>query len=131
MAEEGDNAAKVYSGCVATKAAPTLDGLALADLETLRLASQVLAHKAALADMPRVEMFFTTIEAEVAAEGAARGQRGRRGDETADPWKSAPLTPVDRAAIAAYLELLAGNDRLAPAVRDYARRLIALRGLGL
>src|SRR4051794_40529539 len=116
MAEEGDNAAKVYSGSVATKAVATLDGLAASDLATLALASQVLAHKAALAEMPRVEMFFTTLEAEVAAEGAARGQRGRRGGETADPWHGGPLTPVDRAAIAAYLELLAGNERLSAAV---------------
>ncbi|MEP7361459.1 MAG: hypothetical protein ABI744_07760 [Chloroflexota bacterium] len=106
-----------------------LDDLSAADLEALRLASQVLAHKAALAELPRVEMFFTTIEAEVAAEGAARSQRGQRGDEVANPWRTAPLTPVDRAAIAAYLELLAGNERLSPAVRDYVRGLIAARGL--
>ncbi len=129
MAEVGDNAAKVYSGSVGTKALATLEGLAASDLEALALASQVLAHKAALADMPRVEMFFTSLEAEMTAEGAARSQRGRRGDETADPWQGGPLTPVDRAAIAAYLELLAGNDRLSPAVREYARRLIAARGL--
>ena len=113
------------------KAQAVLEDLSATDLEALRLASQVLAHKAALAEMPRVEMFFTSIEAEAVAEGAARGQRGRRGTIAADPWKSAALTPVDRAAIAAYLELLAGNERLSPAIREYARRLIALRGLGL
>jgi hypothetical protein len=112
-----------------TKALATLEGLAATDLDALGLASQVLAHKAALAEMPRVEMFFTTLGAEVAAEGAARGQRGRRGEEGADPWQGGPLTPVDRAAIAAYLELLAGNERLSPALREYARRLIAARGL--
>jgi hypothetical protein len=107
----------------------TLEDLTASDLAALGLASQVLAHKAALAEMPRVEMFFTTLEAEVAAEGAARSQRGRRSGEAADPWQGGPLTPVDRAAIAAYLELLAGNDRLSPAVREYTRRLIAARGL--
>lgn len=116
---------------MAPKVVATLDELTAADLEALRLASQVLAHKAALAQMPRVEMFFVTIEAEAAAEAAARSQRGRRVGETADPWRTAPLTPVDRAAIAAYLELLAGNERLSPALREYARRLIAARGLGL
>ena len=116
---------------MAPRTQAVLDDLSATDLEALRLASQVLAHKAALAEMPRVEMFFTSIEAEAAAEGAARGQRGRRDGEAADPWKTAPLTPVDRAAIAAYLELLAGNERLSPAIREYARRLIALRGLGL
>jgi hypothetical protein len=116
---------------MAPKLAATLDELTATDLDALRLASQVLAHKAALAEMPRVEMFFTTIEAEVAAEAAARGQRGQHGGQSADPWKSTPLTPVDRAAIAAYLELLAGNERLSPALREYGRRLIAARGLGL
>ncbi|HUP83254.1 MAG TPA: hypothetical protein VM284_03590 [Candidatus Limnocylindria bacterium] len=102
-----------------------LDALEAADLDTLRLSSQVLAHKAALAGMPRVEMFFTSVEAEAVAETAARGQRGHRAKQSGDPWRTAPLTPVDRAAIRAYLELLAGNERLSPAVRDYAQRLDA------
>jgi hypothetical protein len=102
-----------------------LDGLGAGDLEALRLASQVLAHKAALAGLPRVEMFFAAIEAEVAAEAAARGQRGQRGAESADPWRTAPLSPTDRAAIRAYLELLRDNERLSPAVREYVRALLA------
>jgi hypothetical protein len=106
--------------------------MSVADLEALALSGQVLAHKAALAGLPRVEMFFTSVEAEVAAESAARGQLGRRdrgGDEGADPWRTAPLTPADRVAIAAYLELLAGNESLSPAVRDYARRLVGAADL--
>ena len=110
---------------MAAKTGFGLDGLAANDLEALRLASQVLAHKAALAELPRVEMFFTSVEAEVAAEAAARGQRGRRGEDSADPWRTAPLTPTDRAAIRAYLELLRDNDRLSPAVREYVRSLVA------
>lgn len=102
-----------------------LDVLSAADLEALRLAAQVLAHKAALAGLPRVEMFFTSVEAEVAAETAARGQRGQRGRQSADPWRTAPLSPTDRAAIRAYLELLRDNERLSPAVRNYVRRLVA------
>lgn len=101
-----------------------LDGLSVAELDALRLSSQVLAHKAALAGLPRVEMFFTSIEAEVAAEGAARGQRGRHGGEAGDPWRTAPLTPTDRAAIAAYLELVRDNEGLSPAVRGYAAALL-------
>jgi hypothetical protein len=101
-----------------------LDGLNDTELNALRLSSQVLAHKAALAGLPRVEMFFTTIEAEVAAEGAARGQRGVRGEDGADPWRTAPLTQGDRAAITAYLELLYGNEGLSPAVRRVARDLL-------
>jgi hypothetical protein len=100
-----------------------LDALADADLAALRLAGQVLAHKAALAGLPRVEMFFATIESEAFAEAAARGQRGPRGGEAVDPWSMAPLTPVDRAAIRAYLELLTSNEGLAEAVRQVARDL--------
>lgn len=104
----------------------------MADLGALALAGQVLAHKAALAGLPRVEMFFTTIEAEIAVESAARGQIGQRdrnADEGPHPWRSAPLTSADRAAIAAYLELLAGNEGLSPAVREYARRLVGAADL--
>ncbi len=108
-----------------TRAPLQLEGLAGADLDALRLSSQVLAHKAALAGLARVEMFFTTIEAEVAAEAAARHQRGQRGKESADPWRTAPLSPTDRAAIRAYLELLRDNERISRAVREYVRRLIA------
>jgi hypothetical protein len=95
------------------------------DLEALRLASQVLAHKAALAGLARVEMFFMSIEAEAVAEVAARGQRGQRRDVRADPWRTTPLSPVDRAAIRAYLELLRDNERLSSALREYVRRLVA------
>jgi hypothetical protein len=106
-----------------------LEGLSDPDLAALRLSSQVLAHKAALAGLPRVEMFFTTIEAEVAAEGAARGQRGERGQDGVDPWRTAPLTTGDRAAITAYLELLFGNEGLSPAVRRVARDLLGAERL--
>ena len=110
------------------KARPGLDGLAAGDLDALRLSSQVLAHKAALDGSSRVEMFFMSVEAEIAAETAARGQRGQRGQRgatTAGPWRTAPLTPTDRATIRAYLELLRDNERLSPAVREYVTQLIA------
>jgi hypothetical protein len=110
---------------MAWKVVTGLDTLAPNDLEALRLASQVLAHKAALAGLARVEMFFASVEAEVTAEAAARGQRGTRGTDPADPWRTAPLTPTDRAAIRAYLELLRDNERLSPAVREYVRGLVA------
>lgn len=116
-------------GPVNARSRLALEALSDADLAALRLSSQVLAHKAALADMPRVEMFFTTIEGEVAAEGAARGQRGQRGEEGVDPWRTAPLTRGDRAAITAYLELLNGNEGLSPAVRRVARDLLGAERL--
>ncbi|MEO8625366.1 MAG: hypothetical protein ABI452_01570 [Candidatus Limnocylindrales bacterium] len=104
-----------------------LGDLSAADLEAVRLSSQVLAHKAAMAGLPRVAMFFTSVESEAVVESAARGQRGQREEQPADPWRTAPLTPVDRAAIAAYLELVANNAGLSPAVRDYAARLLKAR----
>jgi hypothetical protein len=110
---------------VSSAALPSLELLGPADLEALRLASQVLAHKAALAGLARVEMFFMSIEADAVAEAAARGQRGERQAMPADPWRTAPLTPVDRAAIRAYLELLRDNERLSPGVREHVRRLVA------
>jgi hypothetical protein len=116
-------------GRVTARSRLGLHGLNDPELAALRLSSQVLAHKAALAGLPRVEMFFTTIEAEVAAEGAARGQRGERGEDGVDPWRTAPLTPGDRAAITAYLELLLGNDALSPAVRRVARDLLSAEHL--
>lgn len=109
------------------KVQASLDSLSAADLEALRLSSQVLAHKAAMAALPRVAMFFSSVESEAVVETAARGQCGQRAEQGADPWRTAPLTPVDRAAIAAYLELLANNDGLSPAVRDYAARLLKAR----
>jgi hypothetical protein len=127
MAEVGGNAVEGYSGSVAAKVVANLDGLAPADLEAVRLASQVLAHKAAMAGVPRAAMFFSTLESEAVAEAAARGQRGEHGEAAVDPWRTAPLTPVDRATIAAYLELLARNPGLSPAVREYAARLLKQR----
>jgi hypothetical protein len=130
MAEMGGNAVEGYSGSMGAKVQASLESLTTADLAALRLSSQVLAHKAAMADLPRVAMFFSSVESEVVVETAARGQGGQgglRAEQVADPWHIAPLTPIDRAAIAAYLELVANNDGLSPAVREYAARLLKAR----
>ena len=99
--------------------------LSVDDLAALRLSAQVMAHRAALAGMPRVAMFFERLEAEADAELAARGQRGPRSSSGSTPWRVAGLTGADRNAIAEYATLLADNMGLSAAVRDYARRLIA------
>jgi hypothetical protein len=91
----------------------------------LRLARLVLAQNAARAGLPRVDLFYTSVDTAATAEVAARGQRGAHGQLSADPWKTAPLSPTDRAAIRAYLELLRDNERLSPAVRGYVRSLVA------
>src|SRR5688572_3801364 len=51
-----------------------LTDLSATDLTDLRLAAQIMAHRAALADRPRVAMYFESLEAAVMAEQAARGQ---------------------------------------------------------
>lgn len=127
MAEMGGNAVEEYSGSMGPKVQASLENLSIDNLGALRLSSQVLAHKAAMAGLPRVAIFFSSVESEAVVEIAARGQRGQRAEHAADPWRTAPLTPVDRAAIAAYLELLSNNEGLSPAVRDYAARLLKAR----
>ena len=106
-------------------AALGLAALSVEDLAALRLSAQVMAHRAALAGMPRVELFFERLEAEADAEAAARGQRGARPEGGSNPWRAAGLTDADRTAIYEHVGLLAGNAGLPQQVRDYARRLIA------
>ena len=100
-----------------------LEGLTAEDLAALRLSAQVMAHRAALAGLPRVAMFFERLEAEADAEAAARGQRGARSSSDLNPWRVAGMTAADRAAIVDHAELLAANPGLPPAVREYARQL--------
>lgn len=106
-----------------------LDGLSADDLAALRLSAQVMAHRAALAGLPRVEMFFERLEAEAEAEAAARSQRGGRPDSGANPWRVGGLSNTDQATIADYLELLANNTALPATLRDLARHLISAQRL--
>jgi hypothetical protein len=101
-----------------------LDGLSADDLAALRLSAQVMAHRAALAGLPRVEMFFERLMAEVDAEAAARAQLARRASVDVNPWQMRGLSDTDQAAIADYLELLADNAALPDTLRDVVRRLI-------
>jgi hypothetical protein len=107
------------------EAALDLAALTADELAALRLSAQVMAHRAALAGMPRVAMFFERLEAEADAETAARGQRGARSDGTPDLWRSMNLADADRAAIVEHLRLLAENAALPGGVTSYAERLIA------
>jgi len=106
-----------------------LDGLNEADLVALRLSSQVLAHKAALAGLPRVEMFFERLQAEADAEKAARAQRGSRVDDGANPWLVGGLSSTDKKAVADYLGLLANNTALPAMLRELVLRLISVERL--
>jgi hypothetical protein len=106
-----------------------LESLSNDDLAALRLSSQVLAHKAALAGLPRVEMFFERLATEAEAEVAARGQRGTRTDSAANPWLVGGMSTTDRETIVDYLELLAQNTALPATLRDLVRRLISVQRL--
>jgi hypothetical protein len=106
-----------------------LDGLSADDLAALRLSAQVMAHRAALAGLPRVEMFFERLEAEAEAEAAARSQRGLRADSGINPWLVGGLSSADQVTVAEYLRLLADNTALPAALRDLVRHLISVQRL--
>jgi hypothetical protein len=111
---------------------PTLADLSAEDLAALRLGAQVMAHRAALAGLPRVAHYFERIEAETIAEQAATGQRGHGSAEgsMADVWvvpivgDSAMVSEGDRREIGEYLQLLAANEALPPSVRAWCRGLL-------
>jgi len=107
----------------------SLHELSTDDLAALRLSAQVMAHRAALAGLPRVEMFFERLEAEADAEAAARAQLGRRAHVDINPWQVGGLSGSDQVTIADYLELLAGNAALPATLRDLVRRLISFQRL--
>lgn len=111
----------------------SLAELSAEDLAALRLGAQVMAHRAALAGLPRVAYYFERIEAETIAEQAATGQRGHVSADgsTANVWVIPIVgdTPMvsegDRSEISEYLELLAANEALPPSVRAWCRGLLA------
>ncbi|HUG47173.1 MAG TPA: hypothetical protein VMP67_02050 [Candidatus Limnocylindria bacterium] len=103
--------------------APILAGLPDADLLGLRLAAQVMTHKAELAGRALVATYFARLEESVQAELASRltgisallGQLPLTLDGSADEG--------DRQLVGEYLGLLIGNERLSAQVREACRRL--------
>lgn len=91
------------------------------ELFGLRLAAQVLAHKAVLAGRPRVARWFTALESAIVQQLARRGvgvvvaTRSELDLEGADA--------ADRELLADYLGLLAGNDGLSAGQREACRAL--------
>jgi hypothetical protein len=129
MAEVGGNALEGYSGSMAPDPALELDRLSADDLAALRLSAQVMAHRAALAGLPRVEMFFERLQAEADAETAARAQLGSRAAGGTNPWLVGGLSSTDQQAVADYLGLLADNTALPATLRDLVRHLISVQRL--
>jgi hypothetical protein len=98
-------------------------GLGDGDLFGLRLAGQVLGHKAALAGRPRVARWFADLESVMAAELARRGV-GVVLLADAELRLAADADAADRQLLADYLRLLAGNAGLSETQRTFCRQLL-------
>jgi hypothetical protein len=102
---------------------PHVSGLSDGDLFGLRLAGQVLGHKAAIAGRPRVARWFADLESVVGAELARRGVGVVLIDEP--ELRLAPdADAADLTALSQYLGLLAGNPGLSEDQRRYCSRLL-------
>ena len=103
--------------------ASLLSVMATADLHALRLAAQVMRHKAQLDERPLVADYFERLDV------ASTGELSTRGDAILiiPPVTRLGLDPAadgeDRRLLAEYLGLLVGNERLSPALRQLSRSL--------
>ncbi len=102
--------------------AERLGGLADGDLLALRLASQVLGHKAGLLGRPAVAGWFGDLGQAVNLELARRGVGLVIGRTTA-PRLAAMVDPADRLLLGEHLGLLADNTQLSAAVRGLCGEL--------
>jgi hypothetical protein len=100
-----------------------LDDLETADLHALRLAAQVMRHKAELDSRPMVADYFARLGTLATSELARRGE-ALRVIPTPTPLGLAPDADAeDRRVLGEYLTLLVANERLPQALRDVSRRL--------
>lgn len=114
-----------------SRPAADLTTLTVDDLAALRLAAQVMAHRAQLAGRPQVGLYFESLESGVMAEQAARSQIPRPSNEAmagSTPGAGialfAPISGTPDVQLAnEYLELLSSNVGLSPAVRAYCLQL--------
>ena len=90
--------------------------LAIDELAALRLAAQVMGHRAHLAGRPQVGLYFDGLESAVMAEQAARAQVGKVKVSTSAAMVAVPAAD-DRRLIGEYLELLVENEGLSANVR--------------
>lgn len=102
-----------------------LDALPHADLIGLRLAAQVLQHKAELAGRPRVALYFGQLEHSAQAQLAAQLTGIRAVVTGVQPTLDPAADGEDRRLLGEYLGLLAGNERLSTELRAVCRRLRA------
>jgi hypothetical protein len=107
--------------------AARLRELAEADLVALRLAAQVLGHKAGLHDRPVVVAWFADLGHAVDFEMARRGVGFVLG-EPPEPQLRADADEHDRALLVEHLGLLSDNGQLSAAVRAFCTALRAALG---
>jgi hypothetical protein len=102
----------------------SLEDLDDGDVFGLRLAAQVLGHKASLAGRPRVARWFADFEALAGGELARRGV-GILLTSSPTPRLPAEAEPADRRLLAEYLRLVAQNGGLTAAQRAICQRLLS------
>ena len=111
-----------YDAAVGTEST-LLGDLETADLHALRLAAQVMRHKAELDSRPMVADYFARLGY------VATGELARRGEALSVIPSSTPLglapgaDAEDRRVLGEYLTLLVANERLPQALRDVSRQL--------
>lgn len=102
-----------------------LGDLGTSDLHALRLAAQVMRHKAELDDRPLVADYFARLGYVATSELAMRGEALR----VIPTHTSIGLAPAadaeDRRVLGEYLTLLVANERLPQALRDVSKQLRA------
>lgn len=109
---------------------PDLSRLSTSDLRALRLGAEVMGHKAVRDNRPLVADYFRglegTLRLRISGGGRSIGDGPAHGDGT--PVLAPSADAADRRLLAEYLDLLAQNERLTPAVRDVCRQLRARDG---
>lgn len=105
--------------------AAILADLADADLLGLRLAAQIMAHKAELEGRAPVAVYFGRLESAVQAELASRLTGIRAIIEQPGLGFDDPPAEEDSRLIAEYLGLLIANEQLSPTLRAACRSLRA------
>lgn len=102
-----------------------LGDLETADLHALRLAAQVMQHKAELDNRPQVADYFGRLGNVATSVLAGRGE-ALRVIPTPTTLGLAPAADAeDRRVLGEYLTLLVANERLPQALRDVSRQLRA------
>jgi len=100
-----------------------LANLETADVHALRLAAQVMRHKAELDARPLVADYFDLLGNVCTAELARRGEALRVIPAVLPLGLDINADAEDRRVLAEYLGLLIGNDRLSAGLRDIGRQL--------